>query len=69
MAQKITKTQWAGLKNGPIQSISENGCSLQYFPEYGMFVFTRPTGKHTLHVDATDHVRLNAHWQGFVPAV
>lgn len=65
MAKKITHKVWALLINGAYSSYHDGAAILRV--EDGFFMMKKPSDHtHALAICATDHVRLNEHWQGFI---
>ena len=71
MTNEITKIdfyRWSGLLSGRIAAIHGARGSVLTMLRKGdtkIFVMERKGEKHTLNADATDEVRLNAHFEGF----
>ena len=60
---KIGFMVWARLQKGSMSAVYHEQASLRF--ANGLFIMEGPSGTHTLHADATDDIRLAAHWKGF----
>jgi hypothetical protein len=61
--KKIGFMVWARLQSGSMAVVYHERASLRFAK--GLFIMEGPSGIHTLHADATNDVRLAAHWKNF----